>query len=64
MGHSPYFYNYLWDNPTVCIFSGTFHGFLSNAVTVPGDTVTFTDGFVLNMLIGYARMLNEQAFKS
>ena len=48
----------------VCIFSGTYHGFPSNAVTVPGDTFTFMDGSVLNMLIGYVRILNEQAFKS
>lgn len=64
MGHSPYFYNHLWDNPMVCIFSGTFHGFLSNVVTVPGDIVTFMDGSVLNMLVGYARILDEQAFKT
>lgn len=48
----------------VCIFSGTFHGFLSDAVTVPGDTVTSMDGFVLSMLVGYAHILDEQAFKT
>jgi hypothetical protein len=64
MGHSPYFYNHLWDKPVVCNFLGTFHGFLSNAVTVPGETVTFTDGSMLNMLIGYMCIINEQAFKS